>query len=461
MVPIQESQSCHPYLLPSSYGKYIVNISEAGAVTDNLDFERTLDICLDRLQTGATVADCLANYPQHAAQLAPLLQVASLLETPAGPTMSDQGLRTGEARLLAQAARLRARRKAGTLPLTGLIRRLAAAGIAGMVLVCGMVGVGTVSAASLPDSPLYPVKQATEAVVTWAAFTPQLQTTVHLAWAERRLDEAEALLARDGTADPAVLAALERETEQALAAAEQSGPEQLAAVAAQTEHQQAVLQAVLDKAPAAARPGLERAITASANGHTRAEAALDKAKPAKATKERLENSAQPPLGTPPGKLTEEPPTGSAQPPLGTPPGQAAPDKPAKEPPGQATKEHPKNSAQPPLGTPPGKLTEESPTGSAQPPLGTPPGQAESPAGSAQPPFGTPPAKPTKEHPANTPPGQDKKLSTPTAPSAVDTVEPTPTDVVETPAPTTDNNNGQGNDDKEEKVKKDKKDKKEK
>jgi hypothetical protein len=379
-----------------------------GAVTDNLDFERTLDICLDRLQAGATVADCLASYPQHAAQLAPLLQVASLLETPAGPMMSDQGLRTGEARLLAQAARLRARRKAGTLPLTGLIRRLAAAGIAGMVLVCGMLGVGTVSAASLPDSPLYPVKQATEAVVTWAAFTPQLQTTVHLAWAERRLDEAEALLARDGTADPAVLAALERETEQALAAAEQSGPEQLAAVAAQTEHQQAVLQAVLDKAPAAARPGLERAITASANGHTRAEAALDKAKPAKATKERLENSAQPPLGTPPGKLTEE-----------------------------------------------------SPTGSAQPPLGTPPGQAESPAGSAQPPFGTPPAKPTKEHPANTPPGQDKKLSTPTAPSAVDTVEPTPTDVVETPAPTTDNNNGQGNDDKEEKVKKDKKDKKEK
>jgi hypothetical protein len=361
--------------------------------------------------------------------------------------MSDQGLRTGEARLLAQAARLRARRKAGTLPLTGLIRRLAAAGIAGMVLVCGMLGVGTVSAASLPDSPLYPVKQATEAVVTWAAFTPQLQTTVHLAWAERRLDEAEALLARDGTADPAVLAALERETEQALAAAEQSGPEQLAAVAAQTEHQQAVLQAVLDKAPAAARPGLERAITASANGHTRAEAALDKAKPAKATKERLENSAQPPLGTPPGKLTEEPPTGSAQPPLGTPPGQATEEQPTGSaqppfgtPPGQATKEHPKNSAQPPLGTPPGKLTEESPTGSAQPPLGTPS------------------AKPTKEHPANTPPGQDKKLSTPTAPSAVDTVEPTPTDVVETPTPTTDNNNGQGNDDKEEKVKKDKKEK---
>jgi hypothetical protein len=404
-------------------------------VTDNLDFDQILDICLDRLQTGATVADCLASYPQHAAQLAPLLQVASLLETPSGPTMSAEGLRAGEARLLAQAARLRTRRKARTLPLTGLVRRLAAAGIAGMLLVCGMLSAGTVSAAaaSLPGSPLYPIKQATEAVVTWAAVTPQWQTAVHLAWADRRLDEAEALMTRDGTADASVLAALERETEQALAAAEQSGPEQLAAVAAQTEHQQAVLRAVLDKAPAAARPGLERALTASANGHARAESALDKAKPGQATKEQPKN-------TPPGQVTREHPSN-------TPPGQAAP--------GEPTQEHPKN-------TPPGKLTEESPTG-------TPAGEAEPSNMPTDKPTKEPPGKPTKEPPANTPPGQDKKQSTPTpeeqvtatpaAPNAADTVEPTPTDVVGTPAPTSDT--GQDKKDKEDKDKKDKKDKKEK
>jgi hypothetical protein len=418
-------------------------------VTDNRDFDQILDICLDRLQTGATVADCLASYPQHAVQLAPLLQVASRLETPAGPTMSAEGLRAGEARLLAQAARLRTRRKANPFPVTGLVRRLAAAGIAGAVLVCGMVSAGTVSAASLPGSPLYPIKQATEAVVTWAAFTPQLQTTVHLAWADRRLDEAEALMARDGTADASVLAALERETDQALAAAEQSGPEQLAAVAAQTEHQQAVLQTVLDKAPAAARPGLERALSASASGHARAESALGKDKPAKATEEQ-------PSHTPPGQATKEHPSNSAQPPLGTPPG-------------QATKEHPSNSAQPPLGTPPGRLTEESPTGT---PTEEPELSAPEPSTSTPPaePTKKPPAKPTKEPSGNTPPGQDKKQSTPAseeqvtatpAPNAADTVEPTPTDVVETATPTGDT--GQGNDksqgnDKEKKDKKDKKDK---
>ncbi len=190
-------------------------------MTDNRDFDQILDICLDRLQTGATVADCLANYPQHAAQLAPLLQVASLLEAPPGPAMSAKGLRAGEARLLAQAAKMRStRRQAKPAPWTGLFRRLAAAGIAGVLLLSGLLGAGTVSAASLPGSPLYPIKQATEAVVTWAAFTPQWQTAIHLAWAERRLDEAQALLARDGSVDPSLLAALERETEQALTAAE-------------------------------------------------------------------------------------------------------------------------------------------------------------------------------------------------------------------------------------------------
>jgi len=381
-------------------------------VIDSLDFDRILDLCLDRLQTGATVADCLANYPQHAAQLAPLLQVAGLLETPAGPKMSADGLRAGEARLLAQAARLRTRRQARTFPLVGITRRLAAAGIAGTLLVCGMFSAGTVSAAaaSLPGSPLYPVKQATEALVTWAAFTPQLKTTVHLAWADRRLGEAEALLAVGATPDASVLAALGQETEQALTAAEQSGPEQLAAVAAQTEHQQAVLQAVLDKAPAVARPGLLRALTASANGHARAKSALDKAHP--------------------GKATEEHPTN-------TPPGQAAPGKPTEE---SLT------------GTPTGQATAEPPT-----PTGTPTGQP-----TVELPTGTPTGQPTEELPTGTPTGQptvELPTGTPT-PDVIGSPEPTSTVIVETPTPA--GNNGQGNDEeKKDKEKKDKKDKKDK
>jgi hypothetical protein len=397
-------------------------------VTDNLDFDRILDICLDQLRTGATVANCLTSYPQHATQLAPLLQVASLLETPSGPEMSAEGLRAGEARLLAQAARLRTRRKASALPLTGLVRRLAAAGIAGAILVCGMLSAGTVSAASLPGSPLYPIKQATEAVVAWAAFTPQLQTTVHLAWADRRLDEAEALMARDGTADASVLAALERETGQALTAAEQSGPEQLAAVAAQTERQQTVLQAVLDKAPAAARPGLERALGASAGDHARAESALDRAAPGKSAGEQ-------PTNTPTSQAT--PSQTATRYPTDTPTSQATPS--------QTATEYPTD-------TPTSQVTPTKPT--EEPPTGTPPGQA----GKDQP----------------TPTEEEEQVTATPSPVVTNSPEPTPTVggeagqpsggqvVSATPTPDQGNGQGQGNDkEKKDKEKKDKKPKKDK
>jgi len=283
-------------------------------VTDSLDFDQVVSTCLDRLRTGDTVAACLGSYPSHARQLAPLLEVANLLQAPAGPTLSAEGLRAGEARLLAHATRLRARhrqaiagRPRGVVPrLLSSGGRLAVASVMGALLLCGMLSAGTVSAAagSLPGSPLYPVKQATETMVSWMAFTPQLRTHVHLAWAERRLREAEALMARDGAADESVLAAMEHETEQALVAAEQAGPNQLEAVAVHTEHQQTVLNRVLDKAPPAARPGLERALAASAREHARARSALDRAAP--------------------GKPAEQPPR------HGTPPGQAGKDRPDAE-----------------------------------------------------------------------------------------------------------------------------------
>jgi hypothetical protein len=254
-------------------------------VTEGVDFDHVLNICLDRLRAGERLEDCLASYPSHAERLAPLLRTATTLRTPDGPSISLDGFSSGEARLLVRAAQLRHQRRSQLAParrrsavdLLAGVRRLVVASVAGVLLLCVVLSAGTVSAASgsLPGSPLYPVKRATETVVSSVALTPRLQARAHLAWADRRLREIEALVARDGVTDESLLAALEQETDLALGAAEQAGIELLTAAMVHTEHQQMVLGRVLEKAPPEARPGLERALEASARGQARARSALE------------------------------------------------------------------------------------------------------------------------------------------------------------------------------------------
>jgi hypothetical protein len=256
-------------------------------VSDGTDFDRVLNTCLDRLRVGEGLEDCLVRYPSYAERLAPLLRTATILHAPDGPSMSPDSFDVGKARLLARAVQLRKRRgnqpgSAWRIRVPGLLagsRRLAVASVAGVLLLCLVLSAGTVSAASasLPGDPLYPVKRATEAFVSSAAPTPQLRARAHLVWADRRLREIETLVARDGVTDEALLADLERETEQALGAAEQAGVELLTAAVINTEHQKVVLGRVLEKASLAARPGLERALEASARGHARAQSALESA----------------------------------------------------------------------------------------------------------------------------------------------------------------------------------------
>lgn len=317
-------------------------------MTESLEFEQVLDVCLDRLRSGESVDACLARYPAHAERLAPLLQLAAGLQPRPGPTMSAAGRRAVETRLLARAATLRARRPApapvarkgiGLLRWAGA-RRLAAALVASALLVCGLLGAGTVSASgSLPGSPLYPIKRASEAMVSSLAPTPQLRARAHLAWAERRLAEVEALLARDASLDEGLLQALDVETELALDAAAQAGREPLEAVAVQAEQQQAVLSALIEEAPDPARPGLERALAASARHSDRARAALEAAGPGPSP---AEPGDQPATGSPGSSGSPQPPAAETTPvaPAGAPPGSQDKLPPPADPPGRGVETPP-------------------------------------------------------------------------------------------------------------------------
>ena len=289
------------------------------------DLQHHLGTCLDRLQVGESVEDCLASYPAEAARLEPLLHLAAKMRAPHNVAMSPGGFEAGHARLLARADQLRVGQRQRTPAQGGIFlgllagtRRLALASMAGVLLLCGLVSTGTISvaSASLPESPLYPVKRATEVIVSSLAPTPHLQMRIHLAWAERRVQELAVMAARQDGIDEALVAALDKETERALDAAEEAGPEALLAVVQQIEHQQSVLGQALEQASPAARSGLERALTVLRGGHARGRSALEQRPP-----------PGPPI-TPPGQVENESPGGTAQ---ETPPAVATPVTPTSTP----------------------------------------------------------------------------------------------------------------------------------
>ena len=125
-------------------------------------FNDILDECLERLLVkGETLEQCLANYPEQAVELRPLLETA---------------LATKQASAIEPRPEFKARARyqfRSALQETGSRRRLSFFGwlprwatVVAIVLVLLLAGSGTVAAASdsMPDQPLYPIKIASEQV---------------------------------------------------------------------------------------------------------------------------------------------------------------------------------------------------------------------------------------------------------------------------------------------------------
>ncbi len=156
-----------------------------------------LDQCLEEIRAQrATVADCLAKYPDLADELKPLLTTAAALEAMPEMQPSVTFKQTTRARLLqlrrppSRAERLRDH----LLALTTTRLRFAATWLALVLLLVGLIG-GVAYAAndSLPDSPLYPIKRAAEQLELTLAPDPTSQARVRMNLADRRLSEMKAL----------------------------------------------------------------------------------------------------------------------------------------------------------------------------------------------------------------------------------------------------------------------------
>ncbi len=64
------------------------------------DFNQILDECLDRINDGNAIESCLAQHPDHAAELKPLLESAAGFNRVASITVSDDARRRARKRLL-------------------------------------------------------------------------------------------------------------------------------------------------------------------------------------------------------------------------------------------------------------------------------------------------------------------------------------------------------------------------
>ena len=156
------------------------------------ELEGILDSCVGRLLAGeATVEDCLAAHPRHAAELEPLLRTAAAtsraLEFSAGEEVRERSL----ARFRLALAREDAQRS-GTPERRSLFGwQPGWAMVLIVVLAVVLAGGGTVLAAdsSMPGNPLYRVKLATERIRIAFAGTDVQKARVQAALTERRVAE--------------------------------------------------------------------------------------------------------------------------------------------------------------------------------------------------------------------------------------------------------------------------------
>ena len=272
----------------------------------NSEIENILDDCLDRLVSGETLEQCLQRYPEQAAQLEPLLQMAQAVRKASAilPRSEFKARARYEFRSALQATVTRRR-----LPSFGLRPRWAMAlMIIGVLL---LAGGGTAAAASnsMPDSPLYPVKLATEQVQLTLTPSDMGKARLCAALADRRvaeiiyvanrgdaqqvevitqrLDKRLAILAGLVPAEkaggaPRVLAPVPeampsekaREEEPTLVEGNDRAKLRMIVVYYAANHPDA-LRRVLREAPESAKPALRRAIAVSVTGYERALEALD------------------------------------------------------------------------------------------------------------------------------------------------------------------------------------------
>jgi len=154
-------------------------------------FENILNECLERMRQGESVEQCLARYPEQAAELAPLLQVAAATQKTSSavqprPEFKERSRYEIQAQLHGKERKTEPKKTS----FVGWMPRWAVA-VVSVILVFLVAGTGTVAAStsSMPDDTLYPVKLATERVRLGLTRGDIKKARVSVRLADRRVKE--------------------------------------------------------------------------------------------------------------------------------------------------------------------------------------------------------------------------------------------------------------------------------
>lgn len=163
-------------------------------MTDGRPFDDILDECLERLfSADGTVEQCLEAYPEHAAELAPLLRTAVATRRAVSVEPNPDFKARARYQFLAEVDRRQGR---PGWPRLGWQPRWAMVSL--VVLAIVVAGSGTVVAAdsSMPGSVLYPVKLATERVRLAMTFSNVGRVEFLAGMVDRRVAEIDYVVAK-------------------------------------------------------------------------------------------------------------------------------------------------------------------------------------------------------------------------------------------------------------------------